>query len=101
MYCAERISPEVALVDLVITTLIVAFGATAPLHSTSRSASLSSEELMIPGSVPLMMNWGSLDGRLKRLRKYCTSLRFRLVRAITAIDCPLPLIPALYRGFTL
>jgi hypothetical protein len=55
MYCADRSTPSLAFVDFDTTNLIVAFRATAPDHSTSRSASVSSPELKTPGSVPLTM----------------------------------------------
>jgi hypothetical protein len=42
-------------VDFETTNLIAAFLATAPDYSTSRSASVSSPELKIPGSAPLTM----------------------------------------------
>ena len=48
MYCAERFTPSLAFVDFETTILIVAFLATAPDHSTSRSASVSSLELKTP-----------------------------------------------------
>src|SRR3954470_1492685 len=53
MYCAERLTPSVVRVDLEITNLIVAFFATAPDHSTSRSASSSSLPFKSPGAFPL------------------------------------------------
>src|SRR5258708_36460471 len=53
MYWAERLTPSVVRVDFEITKSMVAFFATAPDHSTSRSASSSSLPFKSPGAFPL------------------------------------------------
>ena len=60
MYCADRSTPSVVNVDFEITNLIVAFFATAPDHSTSRSASTSSSLLHVAGI-------GAVDDHLRRI----------------------------------
>src|ERR1700674_1041828 len=62
MYRAERSMPSLAFdVGVSVTTsLIVALGATAPDHSTSRSASVSSPVETIPGAGPFSTTVGSI-----------------------------------------
>ncbi len=92
MYCADRSTPSLEFVDFDTTNLMVALLATAPDHSTSRSASVSSFALQMPGSVPLTMIWGSLAGRPKNVLNWRTSAMLMLERATMATDWPLPLI---------
>src|SRR5512147_2756544 len=68
MYWAERSTPSVEFVEAEVTNRIVAFFATAPAHSTSRSASPSSPAPRSPGSGPLTTIWGGLLGSPIRLR---------------------------------
>jgi len=75
---AARSTPEVASVGWAITRLIVAPLATAPDHSTSRSASVSALDTS-PGSGPSMMTLGTIGGRPKRFRKSATSCRLMLL----------------------
>src|SRR5579862_7383072 len=91
IYCAERSTPSVVLVDLETTNLIVAFRAIAPDHSTSRSASVSSFSSNMPGSGPLRITCGLLAGKPKDERNCMTSLKWILERATIAMDWPLPL----------
>src|SRR4029077_6037988 len=86
IYCAERSTPSLELVDFETTNLIVAFLATAPDHSTSRSASVSSPELKIPGSAPLTMICGSLAGRPNILRNWRTSAILMFERPTMQMD---------------
>ena len=92
IYCAERSTPSLEFVDFETTNLMVAFLATAPDHSTSRSASVSSFEFQIPGSAPLTMTCGSFAGNPKKVRNWRTSAILIFERATMATDCPLPLI---------
>src|SRR4030067_741664 len=61
MYCADRSTPSVGGVGFEVTYLMVAPLATAPDHSTSRSASLSSKPPRSPGSVPFTITWGGFE----------------------------------------
>src|SRR5947209_7724539 len=102
MYCAERSTPSLPPgMEAETTNLMVAFLATAPDHSTSRSASVSSFPPRSPGSAPFTIITGSLAGRPKKVRKYCTSAMLMLVRPTMAIVWPVPSIPAVYSGFKL
>ena len=65
MYVLERSTPSVELVLLETTNLTVAPLATAPDHSTSKSASVSSPALMMPGSVPFNTIVGLFTGSPK------------------------------------
>ena len=94
MYWAERSTPSVLPVDLEITNLMLAFRATAPAHSTSRSASPSSPAPRSPGSMPLTMNCGVLAGRPNWLRKLVMSDRAMWVRPTMAMLTPVPSVPA-------
>src|SRR5947209_6422584 len=98
MYCAERSTPSVEVVEAETTNSMVAFFATAPDHSTSRSASVSSFPPRSPGSVPFTRTTGSFTGRPKKLRKNCTSATLMLVRPTMATVCPVPSIPLAYSG---
>src|SRR4030081_2431110 len=86
MYWFERSTPSLALVLLLTMNLMVAPFATAPLHCTSRSASISSPELMMPGSAPLRITWGGLAGRPNVERKLAASVGRILVRPAMATD---------------
>src|ERR1039458_10677830 len=65
MYCAERSTPSELWVDAETTKSMVAWGATAPDHCTSRSASANSSAEIIPGSEPLTTIVGLFAGRPK------------------------------------
>jgi hypothetical protein len=86
MYCADRSTPSLEFVDFDTTNLMVAFFAIAPDHSTSRSASVSSPELKIPGSLPLRMICGSFTGRPKNVLNWRTSASLMLERPTIAMD---------------
>ncbi len=75
MYSAERSIPCDAGVDAETTKSTVAPGATAPDHSTSRSASPSSPIEVIPGSSPFKMTFDEVKfaGNPNICRKACTS----------------------------
>src|ERR1035437_3230888 len=90
MYWVERSTPSEALVLAETTNLMAAPLATPPDHSTSRSASISSPLLTMPGSLPLRITCGLLMGRPKVERKVATSESLRLVRPAIATDCPVP-----------
>ncbi len=64
---------ELETVDSETTNLIVAFFATAPDHSTSKSASVSSFLDVMPGSGPLRMTCGSFAGNPNIFLKSRTS----------------------------
>ncbi len=101
MYWVERSTPSEALVLAETTNLMAAPLATAPDHSTSRSASISSPELTIPGSRPLSITCGLLEGRPNVERKVVTSLSLMLVRPAMATDCPVPSNFVFQSGVTL
>src|SRR5664279_691520 len=90
MYWLERSTPSEALVLAETTNLMVAPLATPPDHCTSRSASISSPEPIIPGSLPLRITCGLLAGRPKVERKVATSESLMLVRPAMATDWPVP-----------
>lgn len=97
-YCADSATPSVVLVEAVITTSIVACGATAPAHSVSSTVSVSSPELCSPAAGPLWTSTGSLAGSPKKERKPWTSDSVMSERAMTAMVCPEPLVPPLRSG---
>src|ERR1700694_634679 len=97
IYCAERATPSVDPVEADATYLMAAFFATAPDHSTSNSASISSSRVVKPGSVPLTITVGSFGGRPKLLRNACTSVRLKVHRPTMAIDRPLPSMELEYK----
>src|ERR1041385_9518134 len=99
-YISDRIEPSVVLVLFDTTKSIVALLATAPDHSTSRSASPSSSGLTMPGSVPFRMMFGGLGGRPFIERKVATSLGLRLLRPTIAMVCPVPSRPSFHRAAT-
>src|SRR5277367_1596544 len=78
MYTAARSIPAEASVDSAITKSMVAFGATAPDHSTSRSPSVSSE--LKPGSGPSRITLGKLAASPNKLRKVATSSEEHVIR---------------------
>src|ERR1700722_7817754 len=83
------------------TKMMVAFRATAPDHSRSRSDSARSPEAdWIPGFLDPGTSsvCGLLAGRLKVLRNVWISERLISVCPAIAIFCPVPLTPAMYRG---
>src|ERR1035438_7676260 len=88
MYCVERSTPSEALVLAETTNLMAAPLATPPDHSTSRSASISSPALTIPGSLPLRITCVLSPGRPKVERNVATSLSLMLVRPAMATDWP-------------
>src|SRR3954469_12104715 len=93
IYASERSTPSAAFVDRETTTLIVAFGATAPDQDASSTTSSSSPPPRSPGSMPFTTIWGVFAGKPNKLRKLLTSEGFRLLLATTAIVTPKPLIP--------
>ena len=98
MYISDSTTPSVALVLLETTNLIFAPFATAPDHSTSRSASPSSSSLTMPGSVPLTMTSGLASGNPYMDRKVATSLTLRLLRPAIAMIWPVPSNPWFHKG---
>ena len=81
--------------------MTVAFHATAPDHSRSRSDSARSPELeLLPGFFDPGTSsvWGLLAGRLNLLRNSAMSERLTAICPAIAIFCPVPLIPAVYKG---
>ena len=94
MYWAARSMPSVAAVDLAMTNLTVAFFATAPDHSTSRSASPSWFAPRSPGSAPFTVTCTVLAGNPILLRKPVQLLLDGWVRPAMAMLCPEPSIPA-------
>ncbi len=91
--------PAVEAVEDEVTNFICAPLATAPDHSTSRSASVSSSVLVIPGSSPFTITFAleKFAGRLKSVRKLWMSETLIFVSPTMAITCPVPSFPALKR----
>ena len=84
-----------------ITTLRVAPGASDPAHSVSSSTSMrspSSERM--PGSAPAKTRTGASWKVKKSLENDATSLSRKLLRAMTAIECPAPVRPAACKDAT-
>src|SRR5271156_6222484 len=79
-YSAERSPPNAAFVDFETTKSMVAFLATAPDHSVSKTASVSS--LVRPGLAPLTMILGGFKGKLKSARNCDTSVGLMLLSAM-------------------
>ena len=80
-------SEDAVLADT--TNSMVAPFATAPAHSTSRSASVSAPETS-PGFMPFTMICGLSTGRPNVARKPATSLTLMLDSPTTAIFWPVP-----------
>ena len=97
MYCAESVMPSELLVLAEVTNTMLAPLATAPAHSTSRSASVSSPGIT-PGSLPLTRIVGLFAGRPNVARKPETSLSLISVSPIMATFCPVPSYPAVHKG---
>src|ERR1700683_4818457 len=100
IYCAERSTPSLAVVEAVTTRVTAALGATAPDHDTSSTASSSSSDEKIPGFGPLTSTVGLFKGRPDMLRKVCTSETLILHRATMAMLWPEPSTPPAYSGAT-
>jgi len=66
--------------------------ATAPGHVASRTASTSSPAPRSPGSGPFTITCGSLAGRPKNARNWLTSETLMLLRAMTPMVVPAPVI---------
>src|SRR3984957_18510039 len=96
MYCAERSTPSLAVVDAETTKVTAALGATAPDHDTSSTASSSSSDEKIPGFGPLTSTVGLFDGRSNMLRNDCTSDTIMFDRATIAMLWPEPSTPPVY-----
>src|SRR5260370_40899195 len=97
MYLSEPSIPAVdtVCVDSVTTQSIVAAGAIAPAHSTSRSDSPSSP-LTRPGSGPFKITFncpGEYAGKPKTDQKFVTSCTLILLCPTMAMLCPLPVDP--------
>ena len=97
-YWAERSEPSVLEVLLEVTNWMVAFLATAPAHSTSRSASWSSAPPRSPGSVPLTMIAVGFADRPMVVRKPSQAAVPGLVRPTMPMVVSEPSSPWLYRG---
>src|SRR5579871_571584 len=101
-YCMETSTSEE------YTKMMVALRATAPDNSTSRSDSPRSPQAFEFGSVGLQDGTvpelgtnkvcGMLVGRPKKLRYSAISLSCSCTCPATASFCPVPEMPALYRG---
>src|SRR5262244_1513073 len=88
---ADKSTPSLVRVEELTTTSMLAAGATAPDHSASRMASISSPGTG-PGSWPLKTRVVLFGARPKVCRNVETSMRRKLLRATIAIVCPAPLI---------
>src|ERR1700685_1934426 len=101
MYWAERSPPKVVEVPADTTRLMVAVLATAPDHSVSSTASISS--LLVPGFVLLggMITLGLLTGKPNRERNVVTYGTLILLSETMKIDSPVPSIPWFHKGVML
>src|SRR5277367_4910327 len=108
MNSAEMSPPNVVVVLAEITKLIVAPGATAPDHCTSRAASHSlppSAQGSIPGfellepGVYVLVKFTA--GRPNNERKFVRSAGFTSLSEMMAMVWPVPVMPAFHSGRTL